>query len=1300
MRKFGHYVTVHELQRTGLTAVYSGHDDKSPEDNFAIKVREANVLFTDKESEKIGAKKFLNSARLQQKVVARGSQYWAPIYEYGSSPDGTFYVTNKYEHSLEKLIDLHAELGAKDLHAIIKQIAEGLNDLKKAYKRPHGNLKATNVFITRDSSGMKVAMSDPLPDESIDAKVHWYADLRAIGELIYQLVVHRPAPSLAGARISDSEEWAGLKRQKDEWRDLCECLLAVSIKPDAITLESLVEKLTELEKSKPVFSGRRMALGLFTIIAIVIVCLTLWYRPVSPKDREDLLKDYFSWIEPLYRELGFTHYQEDYENSINDGRAYNCILLDEDLIKIIGEDPEDPNNSKIWRAGFPAQTATNDDEIIEEIRDPSKHKEKIKNAIDAVEDIRQFFNPDKGEWPILKEIHEAADSLGENEEKWIKPAVSYFKDLVNKVKPPNKKLFEGDANNVSPKKVEIFEGVNEILKLKDSLESKKKKIADIQDEIEDLRKEVGGYANGKRIKVDKELSVIEKNEIRTSEEFENYLNEIRGFRNIENIHEGYKNEWDPNDYTRILVGNFNSMPKNKENAGNLEKELDELGTKFDGLKQKLEEEGVYYIAKNEEVINERYEELIDNLENLWDRIIEDLNDPSEWLKDVDGREITDSNVLKKKWRIKWKNLLDDDTRKKLESDKNKKERYITYTEVQPKVEDSWDRLNKLQKLGTNLSQKFEKQLRTADGQTIQIDGLSDVYKKVLEEAFGKIEYNKLLDNNSTYQMLDINEPASVEYFSGHKLVQLNLVKDSSATKLVELVRAYGDIREQFRLFYLLEDKKTGDFAEVFEYRLNKLKKDKVFSRIFDSDSKTGEAFSILESKISKIRNIKNMQLSGLRNQVDKVLKDTDDQVLYAVYVGLEKASEDPKWPKDPNEWDLEQTMKKLLHERIGTIRDKGDRAEELEKELDDIFVKRKEHFEKLKPQYCELLDPNDQNILVFAEDITLRENFEPVIGTNWEPAKFRAWDEIRQAVDKQGNWIDFFHTTDPSDKINVGWPKYIRSKIDKNVILRFIPAGNGNPEPFYMAIYEITNRQYAAVVPYQTGLIDLGARVQVKNRKVKLDWDGSTFHVDDTVWNDYPVTWVYYKGAREYASKLGAQLPTAKQHEYVWRTAPRDPQKTERPHLRGPAWRQAKIAYNELAKSNRDTRKKAPTFLSPDRKAPLPLGAMRPVDFKDEYFDNINDEGHIVKWVYNSAWPMNIIDNERRANGWGIYDLIGNVWEWCTENDKPVLCGGSCLAELNSEPLDGAFPFDTFRFDRDRDATECDVGFRIVVPAE
>ena len=252
-----------------------------------------------------------------------------------------------------------------------------------------------------------------------------------------------------------------------------------------------------------------------------------------------------------------------------------------------------------------------------------------------------------------------------------------------------------------------------------------------------------------------------------------------------------------------------------------------------------------------------------------------------------------------------------------------------------------------------------------------------------------------------------------------------------------------------------------------------------------------------------------------------------------------------------------------------------------------------------------------------------------------------------------------------------------------------------------MATHEITNAQYKQF------LVETGAKAsQMKNWShflsqdnqtlvqwtpfdgeprcdIRLDDSGSVLMIADGKKSN-PMTWVTYQGAQSYAVWLGAQLPTASQHEYACRAGTNSPypwganlsQISDFAHVRAAAWQHAASEYNSLIDN-------------PLEIAHAPVGAV--TDYKDE--NKTLDTGKFIhdKAVYNSVWP---ISNANKPNRWGLYDMIGNVWEWCKNDDngqQTVICGGSCLS-----PPEYVYPDSKYQFQ----GKACDVGFRVIVPVK
>ena len=431
MARFGRFETVRELNRTGLTLVCIGRELGSIEEKYALKISQPPSLILGEEEAKRESRRFLSSARIQQKVTAGDAPHWASVYDCGEISDGAYYITDKYDRSLQQLIDDRIKLTGQVLHKIIESIIKGLIELKQACDRPHGNLKASNILITGtgDILQTRFVLSDPLSDEQIDREADFDRDLRAVAELIYELITHRPTPAIEGWQVPDSAEWAVLGKQAKGWRNLCNVLLSAPVQPGTIPLETVIEKLAALKTAKPVLSPRRMIAAGLLMIACVVVFVVFFRRPPAPEktEWESLCKQYQAWIDDFRKDL--------VEGDRSEQNSDALWSEDPKLVNI----PE-----KIKIASYPYEVMLNEGKLyIHEIISHPEYAErrKTQDALTAIDEIVSIFDPNSpNAWFVLAEMSNAAKKF--KNRGWQNVA-NDLTGFIESIKPePNKPMVE------------------------------------------------------------------------------------------------------------------------------------------------------------------------------------------------------------------------------------------------------------------------------------------------------------------------------------------------------------------------------------------------------------------------------------------------------------------------------------------------------------------------------------------------------------------------------------------------------------------------------------------------------------------------------------------------------------------------------------------------------------------------------------------------------------------------------------------------------------------------------------------
>jgi formylglycine-generating enzyme required for sulfatase activity len=266
---FGKYEVVTELHSGESGAVFSARAvGGGREIKYAVKTFNPHALDLDETFYE--NQSFAERARVQQQVSEAGSPHWAPIHETGTSPAGTYYVTDFHPLSAASLVTGRVEVSPGVLYAIVKSVVGGLTELKSVAGRPHGNLKATNVLINSrgDVAVAGAVLSDPA-NANDAARVGEAGDLRALGELIHLLVLGRPFNARSTWPLAQAREWTRLGgRQGRLWRKLCNDLLAPDPSQRPESIEAVARRVRRLtpRRARP---SRRLSLAVAAVVVLL-----------------------------------------------------------------------------------------------------------------------------------------------------------------------------------------------------------------------------------------------------------------------------------------------------------------------------------------------------------------------------------------------------------------------------------------------------------------------------------------------------------------------------------------------------------------------------------------------------------------------------------------------------------------------------------------------------------------------------------------------------------------------------------------------------------------------------------------------------------------------------------------------------------------------------------------------------------------------------------------------------------------------------------------------------------------------
>ncbi|MEK6700904.1 MAG: hypothetical protein AABZ53_01465 [Planctomycetota bacterium] len=286
MAVWGSYESGKELAQSGVGVLWAARPAGAPgsEERFVIKTNEGLLFLGDAEQTERGSAMFLESAQAQKALSDAGVPGWARILEIGRTDAGAYYVADRYQRSVQKIVVRGIKVGAAGLRQVVTGIVDALVELRTRASRPHGNLKTTNVLIggpdgpTVDRD--PIVLTDLKPASTLSPK-DAEDDIRAIGRLVYEMVMLRTPRDSVGLTVSMTSDWSRLGGSALAWIDFVNRLLDVTpgrALPDLSELKDLIPGT-----GSAVTSGRKLPLLAVGGVLTLAIAGGIVYFAIRPK---------------------------------------------------------------------------------------------------------------------------------------------------------------------------------------------------------------------------------------------------------------------------------------------------------------------------------------------------------------------------------------------------------------------------------------------------------------------------------------------------------------------------------------------------------------------------------------------------------------------------------------------------------------------------------------------------------------------------------------------------------------------------------------------------------------------------------------------------------------------------------------------------------------------------------------------------------------------------------------------------------------------------------------------------------